>query len=65
MTAARRAPGLKGLRGSIRPAARESLYQRAVGYHYDAVKIFMPAGAKRPVRVPIVEQVPPELKFFG
>jgi hypothetical protein len=24
-----------------------SLYQRAVGYHYDAVKIFMPAGAKK------------------
>jgi hypothetical protein len=26
-----------------------SLYQRAVGYSYDAVKIFMPAGAKKPV----------------
>jgi hypothetical protein len=27
-----------------------SLYQRGVGYSYDAVKIFMPAGAKRAVR---------------
>ena len=26
-----------------------SLYQRGVGYCYDAVKIFMPAGAKKPV----------------
>ena len=28
---------------------QHSLYQRAVGYSYDAVKIFMPAGAKKPV----------------
>jgi hypothetical protein len=31
-----------------------SLYQRAVGYHYDAVKIFMPAGAKKPIYAPYV-----------
>jgi hypothetical protein len=37
-----------------------SLYQRAVGYSYDAVKIFMPAGAKKPVIVPYVEHVPPD-----
>jgi hypothetical protein len=36
-----------------------SLYQKAVGYSYDAVKIFMPAGAKRPVIVPYREHVPP------
>jgi hypothetical protein len=36
-----------------------SLYQKAVGYSYDAVKIFMPAGAKKPVIVPYVEHVPP------
>ena len=29
-----------------------SLYQRGVGYSYDAVKIFMPAGAKKPVTCP-------------
>jgi hypothetical protein len=28
-----------------------SLYERANGYNYDAVKIFMPAGAKQPVVV--------------
>jgi hypothetical protein len=34
------------------------LYNRAVGYDYDAVKIFMPAGAKKPVYLPYVEHVP-------
>jgi hypothetical protein len=38
-----------------------SLYQRAVGYSYDAVKIFMPAGAKKPVYAPYVEHVPPDV----
>lgn len=36
-----------------------SLYQRAVGYTFDAVKIFMPAGAAEPVVVPYREHVPP------
>jgi hypothetical protein len=36
-----------------------SLYQKAVGYSYDAVKIFMPAGAKAPIYAPYVEHVPP------
>jgi hypothetical protein len=35
------------------------LYSRAVGYDYEAVKIFMPAGAKKPVYVPYVEHLPP------
>jgi hypothetical protein len=38
-----------------------SLYQRAVGYSYDAVKIFMPTGAKKPVIVPYLEHVPPDV----
>jgi len=37
-----------------------SLYQKAKGYSYDAVKIFMPAGAEEPVIVPYVEHVPPD-----
>lgn len=37
-----------------------SLYQRAVGYSYDAVKIFMPANADDPVVVPYTEHVPPD-----
>jgi hypothetical protein len=38
-----------------------SLYQRGVGYSYDAVKIFMPAGAKKPVYAPYVEHMPPDV----
>lgn len=37
-----------------------SLYQRAMGYTHEAVKIFMPAGAKKPVLVPYREHVPPD-----
>src|SRR5271168_4889116 len=37
-----------------------SLYQRSVGYSYEAVKIFMPAGAKQPVYAPYREYVPPD-----
>jgi hypothetical protein len=32
-----------------------------LGKSYDAVKIFMPAGAKKPVYVPYVEHVPPDV----
>ena len=34
--------------------------ERANGYTYDAVKIFMPAGAKKPVYAPYREHVPPD-----
>jgi hypothetical protein len=37
-----------------------SLYRRSVGYTYEAVKIFMPAGAKQPVYAPYREHVPPD-----
>jgi hypothetical protein len=37
-----------------------SLYQRAVGYSYDAVKIFLPYGSKEPVYAPYIEHVPPD-----
>jgi hypothetical protein len=37
-----------------------SLYQRGLGYNYDAVKIFMPAGAKAPIYAPYTEHVPPD-----
>ena len=35
-----------------------SLYKRALGYDRDAVKIFMPAGAKKPVYAPYREHIP-------
>lgn len=36
-----------------------SLYRKAVGYTFDAVKIFMPAGANDPVYAEYREHVPP------
>jgi hypothetical protein len=38
-----------------------SLYTRAVGYNYEAVKIFMPANREKPVVVPYIEHVPPDV----
>jgi hypothetical protein len=37
-----------------------SLYARATGYSYDAVKIFMPAGAPKPVYAKYREHAPPD-----
>ena len=37
-----------------------SLYQRAVGYTFDAVKVFMPGGATAPVYAPYREHVTPD-----
>ena len=39
-------------------ARRALVYERANGYNYDAVKIFMPAGSKQPVVVHYVEHMP-------
>jgi hypothetical protein len=37
-----------------------SLYHRAMGYTFEAVKIFHPAGAAGPVYAPYQEHVPPD-----
>lgn len=37
-----------------------SLFERATGYSHNAVKIFMPAGAKEPVYAEYVEHFPPD-----
>lgn len=37
-----------------------SLYQRAIGYEQDEVKIFMPAGADRPVYAPFRAKIAPD-----
>ena len=37
-----------------------SLYQRAIGYEQDEVKIFMPAGADEPVYAPYRAKVAPD-----
>ena len=35
-------------------------YQRAVGYNYEAVKIFMPANRAKPVYAKYIEHIPPD-----
>ena len=49
-------------RGKLIADARvaERLFQRAMGYQHEAVKIFMPAGASEPVYAPYVEHYPPD-----
>lgn len=37
-----------------------SLYQRAIGYRHEAVKIFMPSGAAEPVFADYIEEVAPD-----
>lgn len=37
-----------------------SLYHRAIGYEQEAVKIFMPAGADKPVYAPYTERIAPD-----
>ncbi len=38
-----------------------SLYQRAIGYEQDEVKIFMPGGAEEPVYAPFRAKVAPDV----
>jgi hypothetical protein len=40
---------------------KRSLYARAVGYNYEATRIFMPAGREKPVYAPYIEHVPPDV----
>ena len=51
---------LKSGKSAADDRVERSLYQRAVGYTHDAVKIFMPAGAKAPVFAEYREHVPPD-----
>lgn len=51
---------LKVNKGEFDDRVERSLAQRAVGYSYDAVKIFHPAGAEAPVYAPYREHVPPD-----
>ena len=51
---------IKAAKGLADDRVERSLYQRAVGYQTDAVKIFMPAGAKKPVYAEYRENVAPD-----
>lgn len=37
-----------------------ALYHRAIGYEQDSVKIFMPAGADKPVYAEFIEKIAPD-----
>lgn len=37
-----------------------SMFERAVGYTHESTKIFMPAGASKPVYAPYLKHVPPD-----
>jgi hypothetical protein len=37
-----------------------SMFERAVGYTRDSVKIFLPAGARKPIYAPYLKHVPPD-----
>jgi hypothetical protein len=51
---------LKGGKEHADERVVRSLYHKAVGYTFDAVKIFMPANAPAPVYAPYQEHVPPD-----
>lgn len=51
---------IKAGKEEIDNRVERSLFQRAVGYEHDAVKIFMPAGASEPVYAPYRERVGPD-----
>jgi hypothetical protein len=36
------------------------MFERAVGYTHDSIKIFLPAGASEPVYAPYLKHVPPD-----
>lgn len=52
---------LKGGKDLADERVVRSLYQRAVGYEQDEVKIFMPAGAEEPVRAPFRAKIAPDV----
>lgn len=51
---------LKAGKAEADDRVERALYHKAVGYTFDAVKIFMPAGAKEPVYASYREHVPPD-----
>lgn len=51
---------LKTGKDALDERVERSLYQRAIGYTQQAVKIFMPAGKDDPVYAPYTENVQPD-----
>lgn len=51
---------LKTAKDAADDRVERSLYHKALGYSFDAVKIFMPANARKPVYAPYREHIPPD-----
>jgi len=51
---------LKAGKNSADDRVERSLYTRAVGYTFDAVKIFLPKDSRQPVLVPYRQHMPPD-----
>ena len=51
---------LKAGKSAADDRVERSLYQRALGYSHEAVKIFMPAGSREPVYATYTEHYPPD-----
>lgn len=51
---------IKAAKESADERVERSLYQRAIGYEQDEVKIFMPGGADEPVYAPFRAKVAPD-----
>lgn len=56
------AEAIKVGKGEFDDEIERALASRAMGYTYDAVKIFLPAGTTMPVVVPYREHVPPDVR---
>lgn len=52
---------LKAAKGEPDDRVEASLYKRAIGFEHEAVKVFMPAGADKPVYAPYREYVLPDV----
>ena len=52
---------LKAPKDAADERVERSLYQRASGYTYDTVEIFLPKGSRTPVIVPVRKHVPPDV----
>lgn len=51
---------LKGGKDEADTRVQRSLYQKAIGYEQDEVKIFMPAGSEEPVYAPFRAKIAPD-----
>lgn len=51
---------IKSAKDAADERVERSLYQRAIGYEQDEVKIFMPSGAENPVYAPYRAKIAPD-----